>query len=109
MQVAVDGVRVPIPPAMSPDEVNELLAQPSARARGDFLRAWLLKRGGGVIHEPPPGPPDPAWQEEVEALLARIRARVPPDMTSEEIEALITEASEEARPERIARRERGGD
>jgi hypothetical protein len=30
-------------------------------------------------------------------------------MTPDEIEALITEASEEARQERIARRERGGD
>jgi hypothetical protein len=107
VRTAIDGARVPIPPAMSSDEVEALLAQPSARARGDFLRAWLLKRGGGVIHEPPPGPPDPAWQARVEGLLASIRARVPPDMTSEEIEALITEASEEARQERIARRERG--
>jgi Ribbon-helix-helix protein, copG family len=104
VRTAVDGARVPIPPAMSPDEVEALLAQPSARARGDFLRAWLLKRGGGIIHEPPPGPPDPAWQARFDDALAQIRARVPPDMTPEEIEALITEASEEARQERIAKR-----
>lgn len=105
VRTGADGTRVPIPPAMAPDEAEELLAQPSSRARGDYLRAWLRKRGGGgIIHEPPPGPPDPEWQARFDEALARIRARVPPDMTPEEIEALITEASEEARQERIAKR-----
>jgi Arc/MetJ-type ribon-helix-helix transcriptional regulator len=107
--VGADGMRVHIPPAMSPDEAEALLAEPSPEARRENLRAWLEKRGARVIYEPPPGPPDPAWQTEVERLLARIRARVPPDMTPDEIEALITEVSEEARQERIARRERTGD
>lgn len=105
IRVGADGARVPIPPAMSPAEAEELLAQPSSRARGDYLRAWLRKRGGGgIIHEPPPGPPDPEWQARFDAALARIRAHVPSDMTPDEIEALITEASEEARQERIANR-----
>jgi len=105
VRTGADGARVPVPPAMSPDEVDELLTQPSSRARGDYLRAWLRKRnGGGIIHEPPPGPPDPEWQARFDAALARIRAHVPPDMTPEEIETLITEASEEARQERIAKR-----
>lgn len=103
---AADGMHVRIPPAFSSDEVRAYLAQPTPEARREYLAAWLMQRGARVI-EPPPGPPDPAWQAEVSAALARIHARVPPDMTSEEIEALITEASEEARQERIARRASG--
>jgi hypothetical protein len=102
-----DGFRLHIPPDMSPEEAEALLAEPTPQARRKRLATWLLKRSGGRVIEPPPGPPSPEWQAEMRASLARIRARVPADMTPEEIEALITEASEEARQERIARRERG--
>ena len=105
-QIAADGMAVRVPPAMAPHEARALLAQPSPQARRAYVKRWLEDRGARVIYEPPPGPPDPEWQAEVEAALARIRAHVPADMTSEEIETLITEAAEEARQERIARRER---
>ena len=101
---AIDGAQVAVPPSMTPDEVLALLAAPSPRARGDYLREWLISRGARVT-EPPPGPPSPEWQAEVEAALARIRAQVPDDMTPEEIEQLITEVSEEGRQERIAKRD----
>jgi hypothetical protein len=58
------------------------------------------------VTEPPPGSPTPEWQAEVEAALARIRAHVPTDMTSDEIEYEITLVAEEARQERIAKRDR---
>jgi muconolactone delta-isomerase len=103
-QIAADGMRVRVPPAMTPDEARALLAEPSPEARREHLARWLMDRGARVV-EPPPGPPSPEWQARVEAALARIRARVPADMTPDEIEALITEASEEARAERIARRD----
>jgi hypothetical protein len=101
-----DGFRLHIPPDMSPDEAEALLAEPTPEARRKRLAAWLLKRSGGRIIEPPPGPPSPEWQAQFDATLARIHASLPDDMTPEEIEALITEVSEEARQERIARRER---
>ena len=102
-RLGADGMMVSIPAALSPEEAEELLAQPSPLARGDYMRGWLRKRGGGIVHEPPPGPPDPAWQARFDETLARIRAHVPPDITPEEIESLITEASEEVRQERRAR------
>lgn len=104
--VGADGMRVHIPPAMTFDEAQALLAEPSAEARGEHLARWLLGRGARVI-EPPPGTPTPEWQARFDATLARIRARVPPDLTPDEVEQLITEASEEARQERIARRASG--
>jgi hypothetical protein len=51
--------------------------------------------------------PNPEWQAQFDALVAQIRSKIPPDMTPEEIEREITLASEEARQERIAERERG--
>jgi hypothetical protein len=107
-RVGVDGMRVRVPPAMSPAEVDEYLAASSPTARREFLRGWLRKGGNRTV-EPASRPPSPDWQAQLDAVLARIRARVPSDMTPDEIEALITEVSEEARQERIARRERTGE
>jgi hypothetical protein len=72
----------------------------------DAYLASLPETATPRVIEPPPGLPSPEWQAEVEAALARIRARVPADMTPDEIEHEITLASEEARQERIAQRER---
>lgn len=102
-RLSPDGFRLRIPADMTPDEAEAYAACTSPAARRTYLANWLIGRGARVT-EPPPGPPDPEWQAEVEAALARIRARVPADMTSEEIEQLITEGSEEARQERIANR-----
>lgn len=44
------------------------------------------------------------WDERFDALIARIRARVPSDISPEEIEADITEARREVREERKASR-----
>jgi Ribbon-helix-helix protein, copG family len=105
--VGADGMRVHIPPAMSPDEAEALLAAPSPSARRELMVHWLMKRGARVIYEPQPGPPDPEWQARAKAALAHIHEQIPTDMMPEEIEALITEVSEEARRERIARRAAG--
>ena len=97
IRIGADGAQVPIPPAMLADEVAELLAQPSSRARGDYLRSWLEKRVARVIHEPPPGPPDLEWQARFDAVTERIRQAGPIDLTPEEIEREITLARQEAR------------
>jgi hypothetical protein len=91
---------------MSPEEADALLAEPTPRARRERLAAWLLKRSGGQIIEPPPGPPSPEWQARFGETLARIHASVPSDMTPDEIEALITEEVEAVRQEARAQRER---
>jgi hypothetical protein len=44
------------------------------------------------------------WGERFDALVARVRAHMPPDVTPEEIEADIGAAREEVRAERAARR-----
>jgi hypothetical protein len=46
---------------------------------------------------------DEEWRAGMDAALQRIRAGVPADMTSQEIEDLITAASDEVREERRAR------
>jgi hypothetical protein len=107
VRVGADGMRVRVPPAMSPIEVDEYLRAPTPDARREYLRVWLRKHGTRTIKSA--GPPTPEWQADLDAALARIRARVPSGMSPEEIEALITEVSEEARQERIARRERTGE
>jgi hypothetical protein len=107
VRVGADGMGVRVPPAMSPAEIDEYLAARSPDARREYLKDWLRKRGARTIK--PASPPTPEWQAELDAALARIRARVPSDMSPEEIEALITEVSEEARQERIARRELTGE
>jgi hypothetical protein len=104
--VGADGMRVHIPPAMSSEEAEALLAAPSPSARREVMAAWLMKRGARVV-ESPQASPDPEWQARAQAALARIHAQLPADLTPEEAEALITEVSEEARQERIARRASG--
>jgi hypothetical protein len=104
-RIAADGTRVRIPTDLSPEEADAYVQQPSPEARREYLAAWLGKRGARIISEPPPGPPGPEWQARSRAALARIHASIPDDMTPDEIEQLITEVSEEARQERIARRE----
>lgn len=88
-----------------------LVALSSRRSLDEVMReavdaylASLPESPSPRVIEPPPGPPSPEWQAEVEAALARIRARVPADMTPEEIEHEITIASEEARQEEVAKR-----
>jgi predicted transcriptional regulator len=45
-----------------------------------------------------------AWGDRFDALVARIQARIPPDVTPEQIEADITAARAEVRTKRAARR-----
>lgn len=47
-------------------------------------------------------PPDPAWGEHLAEVIARIRSRIPAEVTPEEIEADIAEAIAEVRRERRA-------
>jgi predicted transcriptional regulator len=47
------------------------------------------------------------WGDRFDALVARIQARIPPDVTPEEIEADITAARAEVRAARAARRAAG--
>jgi excisionase family DNA binding protein len=46
------------------------------------------------------------WRQQMDAALAELRSRVPPEIPDEEIERDITEACEEARAEIYARRHR---
>jgi hypothetical protein len=106
-KLSPDGIRRRVPPDMTPEEAEAYVAQPSPEARREYLAAWLGNRGARVISEPPPGPPSPEWQARFDEALARIHARIPPDLTPEEAETLITEVSEEMRQERISRRASG--
>src|SRR5688500_17256653 len=45
---AIDGARIAVPLGMAPDEVQALLAAPSPRARGNYLRTWLIGRGARI-------------------------------------------------------------
>lgn len=49
---------------------------------------------------------DAVWREQFDQLLARVRSRVPPAATSDEIEADITAAREEVREAHRAARRR---
>ena len=73
----------------------------------EALGEYLERRGAGPIARvtaPPRQIPEDEWQARWDAVLQRLRAGVPSDMSPEEIEAEITAASEEARQERAARR-----
>ena len=48
--------------------------------------------------------PDAAWRARLDAVLGRLRAHAPSDLTPEEIEAEITTAHQEVRQERADRR-----
>lgn len=61
--------------------------------------------GTGTVNLPTPHV-EPEARAAAVAALARLHAHVALDLTSEEIEQEITLAAEEARQERIARRER---
>ena len=66
----------------------------------EALEEYLARRGLTVrpsVAVTPPEMPDDEWRARFDAVLARIRSRVPPDMTPDEIEAEITAASEEVR------------
>jgi hypothetical protein len=91
-----DGMRVHIPPAMSEEEAEALLAAPSPSARREIMAAWLMKRGARVI-EPSNDIPDEEWKARFDAITERIRQSGPTDLTPEEIEREITLAREEAR------------
>jgi hypothetical protein len=82
------------------------------RSIGDMVRQAISEYLARRQVSPEPrviGPrreiPYDEWRSGFEAALRRIRAGVPKDMTPQEIEDMITEASEEARQERIARRQ----
>ena len=70
----------------------------------DAYLASLPESATPRVIEPPPGPPSPEWQARFDEALARIRARVPADLTPEEIDAEIDAAWQEVRQERRARR-----
>lgn len=84
----------------------------AGRAPSDIVREALgeyLARRGAAPEARVAGPrrrlPDAEWDARFGAALERLRAGVDPTWTPEEIEADITAASEEARQERIARRD----
>jgi hypothetical protein len=71
-------------------------------ALDEYLKHRDIKLTGQVL--PPLRPTsDAAWRADMDTALQRLRAGVPENMTSDEIEDLITAASEEVRQERLAR------
>jgi hypothetical protein len=106
-RMATDGMLVSIPPAMSTDEVTALLAASSPAARREYLKDWLRNRGARTVT--PERPADTQTRSEALDALDRIHAHTPLDVTVDEIEHLVTEVSDEARRERIARRELIGE
>jgi hypothetical protein len=75
----------------------------------EAVNAYLAQApliGVPAVAQQHPGPSAREWQAEADTALARIHARVPQVLLPAEIEAEITEASEEARQERIAHRDR---
>jgi hypothetical protein len=91
-----DGVRLHIPPDMSPEEAEALLAEPTPQGRRERLAAWLMSRGARVI-EPTNDIPDDEWKARFKAVTEQLRQAGPTDLTPEEIEQEITLAREEAR------------
>ena len=83
------------------DALNEyLVGQPqNVSANGTVTRAARLIGRRKLTPEE-----EADWRRRFEELVARIHARIPDDVSPEEIERDITLASAEARFERIARR-----
>jgi hypothetical protein len=74
----------------------------------EALHEYLAKRGLSMAAAPRVAPPRRSipreeWQREMEQMLQNIHDSIETDLTPDEIEALITEASEDARQERIAK------
>jgi excisionase family DNA binding protein len=70
------------------------------------LRAFRAGRGWRIRHADLEAfmMPEDAWQQRLDQTIERVRSRVPPEISPEEIEADITAADEEDRRERSARR-----
>lgn len=71
----------------------------------DVLLDYVRRRGFDIpsrVRPPITSVHDPRWREEFLAALANLRADAAEELSSDEIERLITEASEEARQERLA-------
>ena len=103
----VERIRQAGPTDLTPEEIEREITLAREEARQDVS----AERNGYDPNEPYVTQPsvsvtDPEWRARFSAALAHIRSKVPPDMTPEEIEHEITLASEEARQERITRRER---
>jgi hypothetical protein len=74
----------------------------------EALAEYLVRRGmdpAERVIEPRREIPDEEWRSSFQAVVERIRARVPKDWSPEEIEAEITAAWEEVRQERAERRQ----
>lgn len=72
----------------------------------DAYHECLRGRGidpASLVIEPARWPPDEEWQARFDAVLGRLRAGLPPDLTSEEIEAEVAAVCEEVRQARPAR------
>ena len=67
----------------------------------------VARRANGIsahVIEPRSRTPDPARSNAIDAALARLRSKVPPDLTPEEIDAEIDAAWDEVRQARRERR-----
>jgi prevent-host-death family protein len=83
---------------LAPEEKHR--PDPAALRRLDAL----IERVRTSKQELPEIRPDAEWQRHFNEVVARIQSHIPPDMTTEEIEAEVREAREEVRRERRARR-----
>lgn len=98
------------------DRLLRYLALEQGRSFTDLVREVLLDyaRQQGFPDPSRVRPPlqsvrDPEWGEQMRDALARLHASIETDLTPDEIEQLITEASDELRLERLAQRLVAGD
>jgi hypothetical protein len=91
------------------DRLLRYLALEQRRSFTDLVREVLLdyvQQQGfpdpSRVRPPLKSVRDPEWRKSFTTALAEIHAGIRTDLTPEEIEALITEVSEEARQERLA-------
>jgi hypothetical protein len=97
------------------DRDLRLLAEVQKRAFEDLVREalgqYLARETDGklpLVSAPRRSIPDEEWRSRMEAVLQRIRAGVPKDVSPEEIEAEITAARAEYRREQAAQQRTGG-
>lgn len=95
------------------DQWLRYLSHEEGRSYNDLvheaLQEYLERRGHSIADPPRVAPPSNAisheeWRYDFEIALAQLRAGIPDDLTSDEIEQLITEAVEEVRQERLNER-----
>lgn len=94
------AVLSPAESGMLPGQEQAQRPDPAALARLDAL----IAKARNSTECLPEIRPDPEWQRRYDDVIERLQSHIPPELTSEEIEAEVREAREEVRREHRARR-----